>query len=145
MNEKIEWQHFNTINSGLAYIEELVINIDNDLSRKKQIYTLIHTDLNNEQIKLIKSEIKKIRTILKIAKREFNLEPKKFSLSHTIDVNCNLLWSTIDDLWSHKLEKSSGKISSQKNKESLDVILEKLCNHTNEIKRILDRYNEINC
>ncbi|KYC44934.1 MAG: hypothetical protein APG10_01280 [Candidatus Methanofastidiosum methylothiophilum] len=145
MGEKIEWRHFNTINSSFAYIEGLLINMENDISGKKQIYTLIHNNLKDEQIQLIKHEIKKIRTLLKKAKKEFDLEPKKFSLSHTIDVNCNFLWSTIDDIWSYKLEKSSGKISSQKNKESLDEILDNLCEYTNQIKRILDGYNEKNC
>ena len=133
----MEWQHYNRIKATMAYIEGLIKEIEEDISGKSEIYKSIRNDLTQEQLKEVKEELKQIKTQLEKAKKEFNLDNTSFALSHIINVNCSFIWESIDDLWSHKLEKSSGKINSQQKKEKLDAILKKLYEHTTQLKIIV--------
>ena len=123
----------------MAYIEELIKGIEDDISGKSQIYKSIKNDLTQEQIIKVNEKLKQIKISIKKAKREFDLEPDEFALSHIINVNCSFIWTTIEDLWSHKLEKSSGKINSQQKKENLDDILKQLYKHTIQLKNIVEK------
>jgi len=135
----MEWQHYARIMSSMAYIEGLLIDIEDGISGKKQIYKKIRNDMTEEQIISVKTEIKKIRALLNKTKKEFNLEHNEFALSHIINVDSNYIWTTIEDLWSHKMEKSSGKISSTEKKEKLDKILTEIYNSTTNLKRIVEK------
>ena len=121
----------------MAYIEYLLKDIEESISGKKDIYKFIHNDLTQEQLIKVKDNLKKIKSLLKQAKEEFNLDHNKFALSHVINVDCNFIWETIEDLWSDKLEKSSGKISSKEKKEKLDAILKQLFEYNNQVKNLI--------
>ena len=123
----------------MAYIEELIKETEENISGKSEICNSVRNDLTQEQVRKIKEEIKEIKSLLKKAKKEFNLDHTEFALSHIIDVKCIFIWKTIDDLWSHKLEKSSGKINSQQKKEKLDAVLEELYKHTTQLKNIVEK------
>lgn len=135
----MEWQHYNRIKASMAYIEELLEEINDSISGEKELYKTIHNDLTTEQLVLVKGELKKIKILLKKAKKEFNLEHTEFALSHIINVNCSFIWETIHDLWPHNLEKSSGKIKSQQKKEKLDAVLKQLYEHTTQLKNIVEK------
>jgi len=137
--EKMEWRHYNRIKASMRYIEELITDVEEGISGKSKIYKSIKPDLTNEQLKKVKDELKQIKKLLKKTKKEFNLEHNEFALSRIIDVDCNYIWETIDDLWSHKMEKSSGKINSQQKKEKLDAILKDLYEHTTQLKSIVEK------
>ena len=123
----------------MGSIETLLRNIDESISGKADVYKSIHNDLTPEQIVKIKDELKEIKSLLKQAKEEFNLEPHKHYLSHIISTNSDFIWSIISDLWSYKMEKSYGKISSKEKKDKLDNILKKLLEHNAQIQKLIGR------
>jgi len=95
--------------------------------------------LSKEQLIHIKKKLRKIKNLLAHAKKDFNLEHNRFTLSHIINVDCNYIWETIEELWSYKLEKSSGKINSKEKKEKLDAILKELLNYSTQIKNLVGK------
>ena len=123
----------------MGYIEGLIKDVEDGVSGKSEIYRSIKNDLTQEQLRKVKEELKQIKRLLKKAKKEFNLERDEFALSHIINVNCGFIWETIEDLWSHKLEKSSGKINSQQKKEKLDAVLKELYEHTTQLENIVEK------
>ena len=113
--------------------------MEEGISGKADIYLSVQNDLTRKQKVQVEDELKKMKSLLKQAKEEFRLEHKKMKLSNIIDVNCSFIWATIEDLWSNKLEKSSGKISSEEKKERLDAILKQLSEHNTRIQRLIEK------
>jgi len=113
--------------------------LEEGISGKADIYLSVQNDLTRKQKVQVEDELKKMKSLLKQAKEEFRLEHKKIELSNIIDVNCSFIWATIEDLWSNKLEKSSGKISSEEKKERLDAILKQLSEHNTRIQRLIEK------
>ncbi|MEM4259915.1 MAG: hypothetical protein QXG00_01635 [Candidatus Woesearchaeota archaeon] len=137
--DKLEEQQLNKLKSSMEYIESLIIYIEDVISGKKKTYEKIHNDLTQEQTLAIKNEIKNIRALLKKTKKDFDLEHQEFSLSHVINVKCNFIWETIEDLRSQTFEKSSGKITSQQKKEEIDSIVKQLFESTMRIKGLVKK------
>ena len=135
----MEWQHYSRIRSSMAYIENLLCDIEESISGKKKIYKRIRNDLTTEESVAVKDEIKKIRALLNKTKKEFGLDQKEYALSHIINVDTSYIWETIDDLWSNKIEKSSGKITSTERKEKLDLFLKQILDHTNHLKEMAEK------
>ena len=122
----MEWHHRNRIKASMAYIENMVNEIDDCLKGKDAIYKNVKIDLDEKQIAKVKESLRRMNKALKEAKQVFNLEGNMYDLSHIIEVDCSYMLETIDDLWSKKLEKSSGKIESDEKKKHLDTILSKI-------------------
>ena len=135
----MEWQHYNRVKASMAYIERLIQETEEDISGKSRIYRYIKNDMNQAQIKKVKNEINQIKKLLKKVKKEFVLEPMQFPLSRIINATSSFIWETIEDLWSNKIEKSSGKINSQQEKEKLDAILKQLYEHNAQLGNIVKK------
>jgi|SRR3989338_1628692 len=135
----MEWQHYTRIKSSMSYIEELLKDMEESVSGKRKIYKSVYNDLSKEQLIHIKKKLRNIKNLLAHAKKDFNLEHNRFTLSHIINVDCNYIWETIEELWSYKLEKSSGKINSKEKKEKLDAILKELLNYSTQIKNLVGK------
>jgi len=123
----------------MAYIEGLLKEIKESISSKEDIYTSVQNDLTREQTLQVEDELKKMKSLLKQAKEGFRLEHNKIELSKIIAVNCSFIWGTIEDLWSNKMEKSSGKIRSNEKKEKLDTILKQLSEHNTRIQKLIGK------
>ena len=135
----MEWQHLNRIKASMSYIEGLLKDMESGMSGKREIYKSVRNDLTQEQLAEVRDEIRQIRSLLKRAKEEFNLEHNEFALSRIISSDCSFIWETIEDLWSHKMEKSSGKISSKEEKEKLDALLKQIHERNDMIQRIIGK------
>ena len=110
----METRHYSTIRSSMSYIEKLLNEIESSLnSKENKIYKGVEIDLSKKQIFLIKKQLKKLNKNLAKAKETFNLEYDSIKLSKLIDVNTSYIWETIEDTWSSKIEKMSGKINSE--------------------------------
>ena len=117
------------------YIEELLRGIEASLDkRENNVYHSIEIDLTKEQINQIKKQLKEIYAILKEAKRIFGLEVESLKLSRIIDTSTGFIWKTIEDSWSSRMEKTSGKISSVDKKKQIDELLSKILQLTNKIR-----------
>jgi len=117
------------------YIEELLLRIEASLDkRENNVYHPIEIDLTKEQINQIKKQVKEIYAILEEAKRIFGLEVEPLKLSSIIDTSTGFIWKTIEDSWSSKMEKKSGKISSVEKKKQIDELLSKIMQLTNKIR-----------
>ena len=135
----MEWQHYNRIKASMSFIEELLKSMEEGMSGKGEIYKSVRNDLTQEQLVKVKNEIKQIKRLLKQIKEEFGLKHSEYTLSRIIQADCSFIWETIEDLWSHKLEKSSGKISSKKKKERLDNILKQIHESNDRIQRVIGK------
>jgi gas vesicle protein len=136
---RMEWQHYNRIKASMSFIEELLKSMEEGMSGKGEIYKSVRNDLNQEQLTRIKDEIKQIKNLLKQTKEEFNLERTEFTLSRIIQADCSFIWETIEDLWSHKIEKSSGKISSKEKKDKLDAIIRQIYERNSRIQNLIEK------
>jgi hypothetical protein len=117
------------------YIEELLRGIEASLDkRENNVYKPIEIDLTKEQVNQIKKQLKEIYAILKEAKRIFGLEVESLKLSRIIDTSTGFIWKTIEDSWSSRMEKTSGKISSVDKKKQIDELLSKILQLTNKIR-----------
>ena len=123
----------------MDFIEGLILSIEKDISGKREIYNSISNDLNEKQIASLKEELKQIKELLEKAKYDFRLEENKFPLSRLITVRCTSIWEALEDLYSKRLEKSSGKISSQEKKEKLDNTVRELYKHTSKIMSLVKK------
>ena len=131
----MEWQHYSSIKSTMWYIEELLRGIEASLDkRENNVYHPIEIDLTKEQINQIKKQVKEIYAILEEAKRIFGLEVEPLKLSRIIDTSTGFIWKTIEDSWSSRMEKTSGKISSVDKKKQIDELLSKIMQLTNKIR-----------
>jgi len=135
----MEWQHLNRIKASMGYIEGLLKDMESGMSGKREIYKSVRKDLTREQTAKIKDEIRQIRGLLRHAKQEFNLEHSEFALSQIINSDCSFIWETVEDLWSHKMEKSSGKISSKEEKDKLDAILRQIYERNSRIQNLIEK------
>jgi len=123
----------------MSYIEGLIGELEEGVSGKAGIYKSVQNDLTKEQILQVEDELKEMKALLKQAKEEFKLEDKKMGLSKIMAVNCSFIWATIEDLWSSKIEKSSGKIHSKEKKDKLDAILKQLYEHNTRIQKVIKK------
>jgi len=135
----MEWQHLNTIKASMGYIEGLLKDMEDGMSGKREIYKSVRNDLSREQLAKVRDEIREIRSLLRQAKQEFNLKHSEFVLSQIINSDCSFIWESIEDLWSHKMEKSSGNISSKEKKERLDELLKQIYDHNKKIQGIIGK------
>ena len=135
----MESYHYRKIKSGLAYVERLLLDMEDALAGKQHTFSRTRNNLTDEQALAAKAEIKKLHALLKKAKETFNLEHDEYALSHVIDVDSSYIWETLEDLWSHKVEKSSGKIHSLEQKEQLDKIIRQLYERTTELQNIVEK------
>jgi len=123
----------------MSYIEGLLKDIEDGMSGKSDIYKSVRNDLTQGQLAKVREEIRQIKSLLKQAKEEFNLEHNEFALSRIISSDCSFIWETVEDMWSHKMEKSSGKISSKEEKEKLDALLKQIYERNDRIQRIIGK------
>jgi len=119
------------------YIEKLLRDIESSLNENENIYTEIEIDLTKEQIKSIKEQIEDMYMCLTEVKSSFDIETKPSKLSRIIEVNTDFIWETIEETWSSKMEKTSGKIGSLDKKRLIDENLNKILGMTNKIKKLL--------
>lgn len=132
----MEWHQANRIKASMAYIEKLLNELEEHLDGKKSVYHKVHNDLSREEAEKTRILLKELLEEVKKAKQEFRLNEDEFNLSHIMEVDSNFIWETVEDLWSKKLEKSSGKIDSIEEKERLDKILSSIYDKSVELKRI---------
>jgi phage-related protein len=131
----MKWQHYNEIKSSMRYIESLLRDIEKSLnSDEKSIYEPVRVDLTKKEIAQVKKELKKLFADLEEAKKSFGLEVEPINASKIIEVNTGFVWKTIEDTWSHKIEKTSGKISSDEKKKQIDALLDKILKSSNRIR-----------
>ena len=123
----------------MGYIEGLLKDMEDGMSGKREIYKSVRNDLSREQLAKVRDEIREIRSLLRQAKQEFNLKHSEFVLSQIINSDCSFIWESIEDLWSHKMEKSSGNISSKEKKERLDELLKQIYDHNKKIQGIIGK------
>jgi len=135
----MEWQHYTRIKVSMSHIEGLLKDMEDCMYGKRQIYSSILNDLTKEELAKVKDEIRQIKSLLKQTKKEFDLKHDELTLSQMIRADCSSIWETIEDLWSHKVEKSYGKISSKEKKEKLDAILKQIHEHNERIQRIIGK------
>jgi len=131
----MEWHQASRIKASMAYIEELLQELEDSLDGKKSIYRNIKNDLDKSQAEKARRIIRELREEVKVAKSRFRLKEDVFDLSHIMEVDSNFIWETIDDIWSKKLEKSSGKIDPAE-KEMLDRILLSLHGKASEMRKL---------
>lgn len=137
--DAMQWQHYNRIKASMDYIERLLRDVEKSIDGEYFIYKKVKNDLNDEQRRKIKNHISETYIVLEDARGYFNLEPNSPFLSKIIHVNCGLIWETLEDMWSFKMEKTSGAIRSKRQKERLDNFINKILKHTNDIERIIGK------
>lgn len=117
------------------YIEKLLYEVELSLDEsEKNMYEPIEIDLTNEQINMIKKQLKKLYADLDKVKKFFGLEFEPIKLSRIIDTNTGFIWETIEDTWPSKMEKTSGKINSDDKKKQIDEMLTRILKLTNKIR-----------
>ena len=133
----MQWQHYNKFISSMWYIEKLLREIDTTLDeREKNIYKPVRMDLTKRQVALIKKQLKKLYSELEEVTRIFGIKPESISASRIIDANTGFIWETIEDTWSSRIEKTSGKIKSDDEKNKIDESLARILESTNMIRKI---------
>lgn len=133
----MNWQHYNKLASAMAYIEKLVLEIESSLDGRKRIYEEIDLDLTPEQVDAVRKEVEEILEYLDEVKKSFNLEVSPLKASRVIETNASFIWETIENTYSSKIEKSSGKIDSAEEKKRMDEFLDKILSRANKIRRII--------
>ena len=122
----MEWHQYSSIRATMNYIEKLLREIELAIEQPDNIYSLIENDLSKKQVEAIREEVNQMFIILEDAMNSFPMEKSSLTLSKIVDVNSLFILKTIEDSWSSKLEKKSGKTNMESEKEKLDRILKKL-------------------
>ena len=130
----MEWQHYNKLESVLWFVEKLAREIEELLDRKESIYASVAMDLDETQANTVRQHLKGIFASLEEAKRTFGLKSKQVELSRVIEANTSFIWESIEDSWSSKMEKKSGKISPESKKKEIDRALRKILDLSNKIR-----------
>lgn len=120
----------------MAYIEAMIKEIEYTLDKNSMVYKQVFNDLSKEEEEKARKLLDELKNAITQVKKEFGLSEDQFSLAHIIDVKCNFIWETVEDLWSHKMGKSSGEIQSKMEKEKLDSLLKRIHDTTMELKSI---------
>ncbi|MBN1275262.1 hypothetical protein JXA12_03140 [Candidatus Woesearchaeota archaeon] len=137
----MQWQHYSSVKSAMWYIEGLLHEIELSLREGNLSYHAVEIDLTKKQINDIMKQVKALYSILKKAKKDFNLNSEPVKLSRIIDVNTGYIWKTVEDSWSSEIEKKSGKISSAEQKKQLDILLSNILELTNKIRSVANEHS----
>ncbi len=127
-------QHINKLISALWYIEKLAREIEDVLNNKSFIFAPIELDLSSAEIAQLKTEISELYSVLEQTKELFGLQPEPIKASRIIDTNVAFIWETIEDTWSHSIEKTFGLINSLDKKDLVDAQLNKILEISDNIK-----------
>jgi len=133
----MEWRHYNVLRASLWSIEKLLHEMELSLEGRGSIFEHMDVDFTPAQIRAFREQFEQSYQLMRRIQKTFKLKDEPIRASIIFQGHLYFIQETIDETRPSSMEKGSGAIDSEDEKEKIDRYLDELSLHAKEIKKIM--------